>query len=69
MDAMTFATMHLAEHRFAELERENRRRVQHAERRAFVAATSAQRAGSASAARQSEPVCDPAHLALAGPAS
>ena len=37
MDATTFAVMRLAEHRFADLERENRRRVAHAERRAALA--------------------------------
>ncbi|MGK3954385.1 hypothetical protein ACLKM7_18855 [Microbacterium sp. I2] len=36
MDATTSAAMRLAEHRFADLERENRRRVAHAERRAAV---------------------------------
>ena len=65
MDAMTFAAQRLAEQRFADLELENRRRVQRAERRASIAAASAERDGSAPAARHA----DPSHLALAGPAS
>lgn len=61
MDAMIFAAMQLTEHRFAELERENRRRVQHAERHAAVAAAAAGRAAEAERVNL-------AHLALAGPA-
>lgn len=65
MDAMTFAAQRLAEQRFADLERENRRRLQRAERRAADAPT----AGAERPARRSEPVGAPAGLALAGPSS
>lgn len=65
MDAMTFAAKRLAEQRFADLERENRRRVQRAERRAADAPTT----GAERPARQPEPVGAPAGLALAGPSS
>jgi hypothetical protein len=59
MDAITSAAMRLAEHRFADLERENRRRVAHAERRAAVAELE-RRAPTRNAATD---------LALAGPSS
>lgn len=63
MDATTYAAMRLAEHRFADLERENRRRVAHAERRAALAE---RRANDAAEAPARNAATD---LALAGPSS
>ena len=66
MDAMTFAAQRLAEQRFADLELENRRRIQRAERRA---ADAPRQVDAAPATRSPEPACAPAGLALAGPSS
>lgn len=66
MDAMTFAAQRLAEQRFADLELENRRRVQRAER---LVADAPRQVAAAPAKRSAEPACAPAGLALAGPSS
>ncbi|NLP84144.1 hypothetical protein HF576_09795 [Microbacterium sp. CFH 90308] len=63
MDATTFAVMRLAEHRFADLERDNRHRRAHAERRAALAE---RRAADAAEAPARNAATD---LALAGPSS
>lgn len=82
MDATTYAAMRLAEHRFADLERENRRRVAHAERHAAVAerraagiAEGERRTTRGTTAAETAPTSEaPARtaatgLALAGPSS
>lgn len=66
MDAMTFAAQRLADQRFADLQLENRRRVQRAER---VASDEPRTVDAVSATRSPEPACAPAGLALAGPSS
>jgi hypothetical protein len=69
MDAMTFATMRLAEHRFADLERENRLRVARAERHAALAGGGSRPAGDDRPTRRSDVEHTPTELALAGPSS
>lgn len=71
MDASTFTAFRLDQQRAAELDREHALRVSHRQRHEATGAILPARRRVSAWFRRSKPVpvCDPEHLALAGPAA